>query len=300
MKENFKSGFVTVIGRPNVGKSTFINHVIGEKISIVTDKIQTTRQSIHGVLTEDDMQVVFIDTPGVHKPKHQLGSYMVDVSFNTLQEVDIILFMVNAKEGFGGGDAFIIERLKKVDTPKFLLINKVDLIEQDDILPLIASYNEVCQFDEVIPISALDGSNIKPLLELIKSYIPEGPQFYGEDQLTNRSERFFMGEMIREKILMHTEEEIPHSINVIVDSKKYNENGKLHIQATIITERDSQKGIIIGKKGSMLKKVGREARLELEEIFDEKIYLELWVKVQKDWRNKQTLLNQYGFNEEQE
>lgn len=298
MSDQFKSGFVTVVGRPNVGKSTFINQMIGEKVSIVTDKIQTTRQSIHGILTKEDMQVVFIDTPGVHKPKHRLGSYMVDVSLNTLQDVDLILFMVNAKEGYGKGDEYIIERLKQVDTPKFLLINKVDLVEKDDVLPLIVQYTELCDFDEVIPISAIGGSNMEHILPLIHQYIPEGPQFYGEDQLTNRSERFFIAEMIREKVLMHTEEEIPHSVNVIVESKKRNENGKLHIAATVITERPSQKGIIIGKNGSMLKKIGKEARLELESILGEKIFLEIWVKVQKDWRNKQSLLNQYGFNDD--
>jgi len=296
--DHFKSGFVSLIGRPNVGKSTLINHLIGEKVSIVSDKIQTTRQTIHGVLTSDDMQVVFIDTPGVHKPKHQLGNYMVDVSLNTLKEVDLVLFMVNADEGYGGGDEYIIERLNMVKTPKFLIINKVDLINPDNILPLIAQYKDKCDFDEVIPVSALNGNNLEQLMALIKEKIPVGPQYYGEDQLTNRSERFFMGEIIREKILHYTKEEVPHSVNVLIDSKQKNEKGQLHIQATIITERDSQKGIIIGKRGSMLKQIGQAARLEMEEIFGEKIYLEVWVKVQKDWRNKRSLLNEYGFTED--
>lgn len=298
MNKQFKSGFVTVIGRPNVGKSTFINQMIGEKVSIVSDKIQTTRQSIHGILTKEDMQAVFIDTPGVHKPKHRLGSYMVDVSLNTLQDVDLILFMVNASEGYGKGDEYIIERLKNVNTPKFLLINKVDLIDQDAIFPLITAYTERCDFDEVIPISAIDGSNMEHVLPLVHQYLPEGPQFYSDEQLTNRSERFFIAEMIREKVLIHTEEEVPHSVNVIVETMERNEHDKLHVMATVITERQSQKGIIIGKKGSMLKKIGKDARLELEAELDEKIFLELWVKVQKDWRNKQSLLHQYGFNEE--
>lgn len=298
MNKQFKSGFVTVIGRPNVGKSTFINQMIGEKVSIVSDKIQTTRQSIHGILTKENMQAIFIDTPGVHKPKHRLGSYMVDVSLNTLQDVDLILFMVNASEGYGKGDEYIIERLKNVNTPKLLLINKVDLIDKDAIFPLITAYTERCDFDEVIPISAIDGSNMEHILPLVHQYLPEGPPFYSDDQLTNRSERFFIAEMIREKVLIYTEEEVPHSVNVIVETMERNEHDKLHVTATVITERQSQKGIIIGKKGSMLKKIGRDARLELEAELDEKIFLELWVKVQKDWRNKQSLLHQYGFNEE--
>jgi len=299
MGEQFRSGFVSVIGRPNVGKSTLINQIVGEKVSIVTDKIQTTRHSIQGILTTDEMQLIMIDTPGVHKPKHQLGQYMVDVSVNTLEDVDLVLFMINANESFGKGDAFILQQFKKVSVPVFLIINKVDLIHPDQLFPIIDQYKDKYDFTEVIPISAMNGNNIPKLLKLIKSLLPIGPKFFDENDITNRSEQFLISELIREKVLLHTEEEIPHSINVVIESMEINEHHKRHINATIITERDSQKGILIGKKGQMLKRIGKEARREIEKLLNQKVYLELWIKVKKDWRNKQSILRQYGFDDSQ-
>ncbi|HLQ96413.1 MAG TPA: GTPase Era [Pseudogracilibacillus sp.] len=297
MTESFKSGFATLIGRPNVGKSTLLNHVIGEKISIISDKIQTTRQAIQGIYSADDAQIIFVDTPGIHKPKHRLGSYMVDVSLETISDVDVVLFLVSATEGFGKGDAFIIDKLKATNKPVFLLINKVDLIEPDDIFPLIEQYKEAYPFQEIIPLSALNGNNVSTVVDLLTAYLPEGPQFFSDEEITNRSVQFLISELIREKALHHTEEEIPHSINVIVDSLDTYQEHKRHIQATIVIERPSQKGIIIGKQGKMLKRIGREARKDIEFLIDEKVYLELWVKVQKDWRNRPSLLQKFGFNE---
>src|SRR5699024_528211 len=216
MEKEHHSGFVTMVGRPNVGKSTLLNQIIGEKVSIISDKIQTTRQAIQGIYSEEDAQIIFIDTPGIHKPKHRLGDYMVDVSMQTIADVDIVLFMVNATEGFGRGDAFILEKLNESKKPVFLLINKVDLIHPDDVFSIIEQYKDACDFAEVIPLSALNGNNVKTLLALLKEYLPEGPKFFAEDEITNRSIRFMISELIREKVLIHTEEEVPHSINVIV------------------------------------------------------------------------------------
>lgn len=295
MEKEHHSGFVTIIGRPNVGKSTLINQIIGEKISIISDKIQTTRHTIHGIVTEEDAQIIFIDTPGIHKPKHRLGDYMVDVSIQSLEDVDVVLFMINAKEGFGKGDEFILEKLKKVKSPVFLLINKVDLIHPDELFSIIDQYKDKCEFEEIIPISALNGNNVRKLLSLIKQHLPEGPKYYDENQISNKTERFMYSEIIREKVLIHTKEEVPHSINVMIESLKEKSHNKMYIQALIITERKSQKGILIGKQGNMLKKIGQEAREEMEAMTGKKVYLELWVKVQKDWRNRQSLLTQFGF-----
>ncbi|HLR54641.1 MAG TPA: GTPase Era [Pseudogracilibacillus sp.] len=297
MNESFKSGFATMIGRPNVGKSTLLNYIIGEKISIISDKIQTTRQAIQGVYSDTTSQIIFVDTPGIHKPKHQLGSYMVDVSLETINDVDVVLFLVSATDGLGKGDAFIIEKLKATTKPVFLLINKVDLIQPDDIFPLIEQYKAAYPFEEIIPLSALNGNNVSTLVDLLSSYLPKGPQLFSDEEITNRSVQFLISELIREKALHHTEEEVPHSVNVIVDSMDTFQEHKRHIQATIVIERSSQKGIIIGKQGKMLKRIGREARKDIEILLDEKVYLELWVKVQKDWRNRPSLLQKFGFNE---
>lgn len=297
MSGEHQSGFITIIGRPNVGKSTLINQILEEKISIISDKIQTTRHTIHGIYNDETSQMIFIDTPGVHKPKHRLGDYMVDVSLQTLSDVDVVLFMINATEGYGRGDEYILKRLQNLEVPVFLLINKVDLIHPDDLFPIIDKYKDKCDFEEVLPISALNGNNVSNLLTMVKKHLPVGPKYYGENQLSNRSERFMIGELIREKVLIHTKEEVPHSINVIIVELE-ERNGKLFVQATIVTERSSQKGILIGKQGSMLKKIGKEARLDIEELMDQKVYLELFIKVQKDWRNKQSLLSQFGFNNE--
>lgn len=294
MEKSYKSGFVTLIGRPNVGKSTLLNYIIGEKISIVSDKIQTTRNRIHGILTEEDAQIVFVDTPGVHRPKHELGDTMVNVSLQTLRDVDIVLFLINADEGFGKGDEFIINKLTELKIPVFLVINKIDLVHPDELLPLIASYNDRHEFTETVPVSALNGNNVDTLRTLIKSYLPEGPQFYHEEDKTDRTLQFQMSEIIREKVLHHTEEEIPHSVHVIIESIE-DKNNKKHIHALIITERPSQKGILIGKRGSMLKRIGIDARKELEQHLQQKVNLQLWIKVVQDWRNRRNLLEQYGF-----
>jgi len=295
MEIEHRSGFVTIVGRPNVGKSTLLNHLIGEKVSIISDKIQTTRTPIHGILSDEDSQIIFIDTPGIHKPKHRLGDYMVDVSVQTLNDVDIVLFMINALEGYGKGDQFILEKLNQINIPVFLLINKVDKIYPDDLFPLIEQYKDTCDFEEIIPISALNGNNVPKLLGMLKEHLQVGPKYFEADQITDKTERFMISELIREKVLIYTEEEVPHSINVVVENMTRNDQGKMQVQATIITERDSQKGILIGKKGSMLKAIGKSARRDIEQLLGENIFLELWIKVQKDWRNKHSLLTQYGY-----
>ncbi|MGG6431193.1 GTPase Era [Anoxybacillus sp. D401a] len=300
VREGYKSGFVAIIGRPNVGKSTFLNRVIGQKIAIMSDKPQTTRNKIQGVYTTDDAQIVFIDTPGIHKPKHKLGDFMVKVAQSALQEVDLILFMVNAVEGLGRGDEFIIERLKQVQTPVFLVINKIDEVHPDDLLPLIEQYRSLHSFAEVIPISALQGNNVETLLQQIKHYLPEGPQYYPAHQITDHPERFIIAEFIREKALHLTREEVPHSIAVVIDSIERRENSDtVYVAATIIVERDSQKGIIIGKRGQMLKEIGQRARADIEALLGSKVFLELWVKVQKDWRNKMAQLRDLGYREDE-
>ncbi|WP_026569916.1 MULTISPECIES: GTPase Era [Sediminibacillus] len=300
MDAAYKSGFISIIGRPNVGKSTFMNRVIGQKIAIMSDKPQTTRNKIQGVLTEEDAQMVFIDTPGIHKPKHKLGDFMVKVAENTLNEVDAVMFMINAEEGYGRGDQFILDRLQNVTNPVFLIINKIDQVHPDDLLPLIDEYKDKYDFEEIIPISALEGNNVAHLLHVLKDHLPEGPQYYPEDQITDHPERFIISELIREKALQLTREEIPHSIAVVIDNIEVREKGgSVFIQATVVTERKSQKGIIIGKQGSMLKEIGKRARQDIEALLGTKIYLELWVKVQKDWRNRQSQLTEYGFSSDE-
>ncbi|WP_121611724.1 GTPase Era [Mesobacillus foraminis] len=298
--QGYKSGFISIIGRPNAGKSTFLNRVIGQKIAIMSDKPQTTRNKVQGVLTEQDSQLIFIDTPGIHKPKHKLGDFMMKVAQNTLKEVDLVLFMVNAEEGFGPGEEFIIEKLQSVRTPVFLIINKIDLIHPDKLLTIIEGYKEKYEFKEIVPISALEGNNVERLLETIKDYLPEGPQYYPADQVTDHPERFIVSELIREKALHLTREEIPHSLAVLIEKmERKKENNTVHVMATIIVERDSQKGIIIGKQGSMLKEIGKRARLDIENLLGTKVFLELWVKVQKDWRNRATHLRDYGFRDDE-
>ncbi|KXG11320.1 GTPase Era [Anoxybacillus sp. P3H1B] len=299
-KEQYKSGFVSIIGRPNVGKSTFLNRVIGQKIAIMSDKPQTTRNKIQGVYTTESTQIIFIDTPGIHKPKHKLGDFMMKVAQNALKEVDLILFMVNAEEGFGRGDAFIIERLKEVKTPVFLVVNKIDQVHPDELLPLIEHYQSQYPFAEIVPISALQGNNVETLIEQIKKYLPEGPQYYPADQITDHPERFIIAELIREKALHLTREEVPHSIAVVIDSiERPEDHHTIYVSAMIIVERDSQKGIIIGKQGRMLKEIGQRARQDIEALLGSKVFLELWVKVQKDWRNKLSQLRDFGFREDE-
>ncbi|WP_017187665.1 GTPase Era [Alkalibacillus haloalkaliphilus] len=299
MTEQFHSGFIAIVGRPNVGKSTFMNRVIGEKIAIMSDKPQTTRNKIQGVLTTDDTQFIFIDTPGIHKPKHRLGDFMNRSAINTLNEVDVIMFMVNADEGYGKGDEFIIEKLKDVNNPVVLVINKIDQVHPDELLPIIDTYREKLDFEEIVPISALEGNNTDSLLNVLSEKLPEGPQYYPEDQITDHPERFIISELVREKVLHHTHEEIPHSIAVVIDSiRSRDDKDIIDVQATIIVERNSQKGIIIGKQGKMLKQVGSEAREDIEALLGSGVFLELWVKVQKDWRNRAFHLRDYGYKED--
>lgn len=290
-----KSGFAAIVGRPNVGKSTLLNRVVGQKIAIMSDKAQTTRNKIQGVYTTPDAQIVFIDTPGIHKPKHRLGDFMVETAYSALREVDVTLFMISADQKRGKGDDFIIERLRKNETPVFLVINKIDKVHPDELLAIIEDYAAQMTFAEIVPISATEGNNFETLMRLVIDQMPEGPQYFPEDQITDHPEYFIVSELVREKVLLLTRDEVPHSVAVVVDSMKRDENDKIHIQATIVVERDSQKGIIIGKGGKMLKQIGTKARLDIEHLLDDKVYLELWVKVQKNWRDKQTFLTDYGY-----
>ncbi|KMK75957.1 GTPase Era [Alkalihalobacillus pseudalcaliphilus] len=299
-EKSFKSGFVSIIGRPNVGKSTLINHVIGQKIAIMSDKPQTTRNKVQGVYTTNEAQVVFIDTPGIHKPKHKLGDFMMKVAQNTLREVDLVLYVIDATESFGPGEEFIIERLKASGAKTFLVINKIDQIHPEKLLEVIDLYRTKLEFLEIIPISALQGNNVDTLLEQIISYLDEGPQYYPSDQVTDHPERFIVAELVREKVLHMTREEVPHSIAVMIEQIKRRENSDtVYIGATIIVERYSQKGIVIGKQGKILREVGKQARADIEALLGSKVFLELWVKVQKDWRNKATHLRDYGFRDDE-
>lgn len=296
----FKSGFVAILGRPNVGKSTFLNYVMGQKIAIMSDKAQTTRNKIMGIYTTAEEQIVFIDTPGIHKPKTALGDFMVESAYSTLREVDTVLFMVPADEKRGKGDDMIIERLKVAKVPVILVINKIDKVHPDQLLEQIDDFRNQMPFKEVVPISALQGNNINRLMEILKENLEEGFQYFPNDQITDHPERFLVSEMIREKVLHLTREEIPHSVAVVIDSmKRDSETDKIHIQATIMVERDSQKGIIIGKGGSMLKKVGSMARRDIELMLGDKVFLETWVKVKKNWRDKKLDLADFGYSKKE-
>ncbi|MBA5729002.1 GTPase Era [Aerococcaceae bacterium INB8] len=293
--KKFKSGFITIIGRPNVGKSTLLNRFVGQKVAIMSDKAQTTRNRIQGVVTDEESQIVFIDTPGVHKPKHALGDFMLNAAYSALKGVDGILVVVNASEKIGPGDRLVIERVKQANIPVFLVINKIDLVTPDELLPIIDTYRQEHDFDEIYPISATEGNNVDALIQGIKEIIPEGPQYYPADQVMDHPEYFIVAEFIREKILELTREEIPHSVAVQVESMRRNEDDKIEIQAAIIVERSSQKGIIIGAQGSMIKKIGQRARRDIEILLGDKVYLDLWVKVQKNWRDRRTQLNDFGY-----
>ena len=290
----YKSGFVTVIGRPNVGKSTLINKIIGQKIVITSDKPQTTRSRIQCILTQEDAQIIFLDTPGIHKPKFKLGEYMLKAAEGTLKEVDVIFFVIDATEKFGGGEKYILERLSATSKPVILVVNKIDLIEREKILPIIAEYSLRRDFAAVVPISATDGTNIDALIDEAKKFLAEGVQYYPDEMITDQPERLIIAELIREKILHATQDEVPHSIAVDLEEFTPRDNGTIFIRATIYVERDSQKKILIGKGGSMLKNIGKEARPEIEMLVGAKIFLDLWVKVKKDWRNSIGALNQLG------
>jgi len=299
-KQTFKSGFVSIVGRPNVGKSTLINHIVGQKIAIMSNKPQTTRNKITAVHTTEQGQIIFLDTPGIHKPKSKLGDYMVSVAENTLNEVDLVLFVIDATEKRGPGDEYIIERLKQVKTPVFLVINKIDKVHPEALLPIIDDYRQLLSFKQIVPISALEGNNTESLVEAIFDEMEEGPMYYPPDQVTDHPERFIVAELIREKVLHLTREEVPHSIAVTVEEMKRGENGKtLYIYAAIYVERDSQKGILIGEKGKMLREIGSRARADIERLMGDKVFLEIWVKVKKDWRNQERMLRNFGFYDEE-
>lgn len=302
MMENFKSGFVTIIGRPNVGKSTLMNHLIGQKIAITSKKPQTTRNRIQTVYTDEERgQIIFLDTPGIHKAKNKLGEYMVNVAEHTLKDVDVILWLVEPTDYIGAGEQHIIEKLKSVNTPVILIINKADtLADKNDMFKYIDVYRKVYDFAEIIPASALRGQNTDVVVDMIFKYLPYGPMFYDEDTITDQPERQIVAEMIREKALHALNEEIPHGIAVTIEQMKERGGKKLvDIDATIICERDSHKGIIIGKNGAMLKKIGSNARYEIERFLGRKVNLKLWVKVKKDWRDSDYLIKNFGYREEE-
>lgn len=297
MKNIYKSGFVTLIGRPNVGKSTLMNQIIGQKIAITSDKPQTTRNRIQTVYTCEDGQIIFVDTPGIHKAKNKLGEYMVTVAERTLNEVDVILWLVEPSTFIGAGERHIAEQLTRVKTPIILVINKIDTVKKEEILTFIGAYKDICNFAEIVPVSALNGENKENLMKAIFNYLPEGPQFYDEDTITDQPERQIVAELIREKALRLLDEEIPHGIAVSIESMKERKKGNIvDIDAMIVCERDSHKGIVIGKQGAMLKKIGTLARQEIENLLDMRVNLQLWVKVKKDWRDSDFLLKNYGYS----
>ncbi|MCI5641412.1 MAG: GTPase Era [Lachnospiraceae bacterium] len=294
--KNYKSGFVTLIGRPNVGKSTLMNRLIGQKIAITSNKPQTTRNRIQTVYTCDEGQIIFLDTPGIHKAKNKLGEYMVSVAERTLREVDVILWLVEPSTFIGAGERHIAEQLQKVKTPVFLVINKIDTVEKAEILTFIDAYKDIVDFAEIIPVSALRGENTDDLLKAMMKYLPQGPQYYDEDTITDQPERQIVAEIVREKALRNLNDEIPHGIAVAIDQMNERPNGSLiDIDATIVCERNSHKGIIIGKQGAMLKKIGSEARRDMEALLDCKVNLKLWVKVKKDWRDSDFLIKNFGY-----
>lgn len=298
MTDNFKSGFATLIGRPNVGKSTLMNYLIGQKIAITSNKPQTTRNRIQTVLTIEEGQIIFVDTPGIHKAKNKLGEYMVNIAERTLNEVDVVLWLVEPTTFIGAGERHIADQLQKVKTPVILVINKVDMVKKEEVLPAIAAYKDLYDFAEIVPVSARSGENTDELLKVIMKYLPYGPQFYDEDTITDQPERQIVAELIREKALHCLNEEIPHGIAVTIESMKRNKK-VMHIDATIICERDSHKGIIIGKQGNMLKKIGSTARYEIEKMLGCQVNLKLWVKVKKDWRDSEYLMKNFGYREDE-
>ena len=300
MKENFKSGFVAIIGRPNVGKSTLMNHLIGQKIAITSKKPQTTRNKIQTVYTCEDGQIIFLDTPGIHKAKNKLGEYMVNVAEQTLKDVDVILWLVEPTTYIGASEKHIAEQLQKTSLPVILVINKVDTVKKEDILQVIDNYRKLYDFAEIIPASALRGQNTKDIVNSLFKYMPYGPMFYDEDTVTDQPQRQIVAEIIRDKALHALDEEIPHGIAVTIEKMRERKGQHIvDIEATIICERDSHKGIIIGKQGSMLKKIGSNARFEIEKMLEERVNLKIWVKVKKDWRDSDTLMKNFGYNKKE-
>lgn len=300
MEKCFKSGFVALIGRPNVGKSTLMNHLIGQKIAITSDKPQTTRNRIQTVYTDERGQIVFLDTPGIHKAKNKLGDYMVNVAEHTLREVDVVLWLVEPTTFIGAGERHIVERLKQVKTPVILIINKVDTVEKTEVLKFIDTYRKIYQFAEIIPVSALKDINTDEVLNVLFRYLGEGPQYFDDDTVTDQPMRQIAAELIREKALRYLSDEIPHGIAVTIEKMSERKNGLFDIEANIVCERDSHKGIIIGKQGAMLKKIGSAARREIEALMGAPVNLQLWVKVRKEWRDNELFLKNYGYRSENE
>ncbi|MBO4652164.1 MAG: GTPase Era [Lachnospiraceae bacterium] len=297
----FRSGFVALIGRPNVGKSTLMNQLIGQKIAITSNKPQTTRNQIRTVYTDERGQIIFLDTPGIHKARNKLGEFMAEVTENTLRDVDLILWLVEPSDYIGAAEQAIIERLAKVRTPVMLVINKIDKVKKEEILKFIDAYRKALDFAAIVPVSALKGENTEDLTATIFTYLPEGPQYYDADTITDQPERQIAAELIREKALRNLEDEIPHGVAVLIDRMKEREGGTLiDIDATIVCERESHKGIIIGKQGSMLKKIGTEARRDIEMMTGTKINLKLWVKVKENWRDSDILIKNYGYRDPEE
>lgn len=292
---NFKSGFVALIGRPNVGKSTLLNYIVGQKVAIMSNVAQTTRNKIQGIYTSKDAQIVFIDTPGVHKPATKLGDFMERSTLSALDEVDAVVYVVSATEKRGPGDNFIIDRLKQVKQPIYLVVNKIDQVHPNDLPDIVAQYKDTLPFKGIIPISALQGNNVNELINELVAGLPHGPQYYPDDQISDHPERFVIAEMIREKVFMLTRDEVPHSVAVDVTSVKREDEEHVHISANIVVERPGQKGIIIGKKGQMLKKIGTMARKDIERLLGDRVYLQLWVKVVPKWRDKSAMLKDYGY-----
>lgn len=296
--QHYKSGFVAIVGRPNVGKSTLLNRIVGQKVAIMSDKAQTTRNKIQAVYTTDEVQIVFIDTPGIHKPKHELGEFMVKSAYQALAEVEAIIMLVNVEEAIGPGDRFVMDKISQYDTPKYLAVNKIDKVTPEQVAQFLETIPNQEMFDKVYPLSALVGNNVTTLLDDLSVRMPEGPQYYPSDQISDHPEYFVVSELIREQILHRTREEVPHSIAVTIDSMRKDENDKVHVYANVIVERKSQKGIIIGKSGKMLKAIGTDARKEIENLLGSKVYLELWVKIEKNWRDKQRMIQNFGYKPE--
>lgn len=297
--EEFRSGFVTIIGRPNVGKSTLMNNILGEKIAIMSSKPQTTRNKIHGIHTTENSQVIFLDTPGVHRPKNKLGEFMVSSAMNTLKEVDLVLFLVDDSKKIGPGDKYLIDQLSNVKTPIILVINKADLLDPEDLRAIVENYKEYDFFEDIIAISALENKNVDFLLGKISDYMVEGPMYYPSDMITDQPERAIVSEIIREKLLMYLDQEIPHGVAVEIETMKKRGNKDIvDIQATIVCERDSHKGIIIGKNGRKLKGIGKSSREEIERLLGSKVFLELWVKVRSNWRDSDALLKNFGYRQD--
>ncbi len=295
---NFKSGFVAVVGRPNVGKSTLINHIIKQKVTIVSDKAQTTRNKILCIHTDDQCQIVFLDTPGIHKPKHKLGEFMDETAYASLKDIDAVLFLISGNEKKGPGDMFVLDKIRGTKVPVFLLINKVDLMTKEDIAAKILEYSKLYDFDQIIPISAKTGMNVDAVLDELRKLLPEGPKYFPDDMITDQPERLLVAEIIREKLLLSLRDEVPHSIAVYTEEMKQRSKDKVYIRATVFVERDSQKRIVIGKNGSILKTVGQQARQEIENLLGSSVFLDIWVKVKRDWRDKAAILSELGYTHE--